>query len=479
VEQQFLVIDCSVTPARVAVVVVREDRATVIESFDHALLSPRVVESDAGSDNDLDDQQYVSQTIFDQTLFESLRDRLTLSWEQLLVIAPPEDTLFLYLSLPFRDRKTAQRVLPLEAQDLVPFDLSEFHLDYAIRPNEEDGGDVRAGFISKRILTELLQACRPAGFEPSLIVPPSSALCGLLALIPGLDSEAVAFLYGEAEVYSLLVCIDGFPWYERIISRTTTANSLMSEILMSLRSRDASSRKVLSHLFIVGEVPEAADLGSLLSIEITKVTTEPAASLCQLGAVLLADTYRSPHPTNFRSGAFAYSPLLKEVVRGGKALIPVALQALVVAGSVLLGTFLVRMMSLSNLEATLRDQITSTIPGMTALPGEELSTLKNQIQNLQAQLQDLDSPSERSALDILTDIAKYVPLSSDVSIRKVSIKGDRVVIEGTAPDYSAVDKIEKGLRRRKQLFCRLRREQASSGGAVSQRGFLFDLRICS
>jgi hypothetical protein len=137
------------------------------------------------------------------------------------------------------------------------------------------------------------------------------------------------------------------------------------------------------------------------------------------------------------------------------------------------------MMSLSSLEATLRDQITSTIPGMAALPGEELSTLKNQIQNLQAQLQDLDSPSERSALDILTDIAKYVPLSSDVSIRKVSIKGDRVVIEGTAPDYSAVDKIEKGLRRRKQLFCRLRREQASSGGAVSQRGFLFDLRICS
>jgi hypothetical protein len=480
VEQKFLIIDCSVSPARVAVFSVSNARSLLVESFEQTVI--RSIDTQGANlsseKSETQDAQQNIESSFDPQAFVTIATQVEEKWEEALVILPGTETLFLHLSLPFSDRKSIQKVISLEIQDLVPFEINDFHTDFSMR-QAESGSKVRVAVAPRQELNDLLNACRTAGIEPSFIIPPSTAGTGLLTLIPGIEKGCVAVVYGSEQLYTVLILQDGIPIYERIIPGKSTTNTPLSEVLLAIHSSDAEVGDQLNQLFTVGHVPEADELGTLLGVEVTSVATEPGLCLAQLSSVLLSDEYTGPRPTNFRSGTYSYSPLAKELIRGGKGLIPITLKAAALAGAVILGTYLTRSFLIKDLEATVRRQILETVPDLAALPGEELSTLKNQMQSLQGQLQDLGSPSERSPLDILVEIAKYVPLGEEVSIRRVNIKGDRVVLEGTAPDYSAVDRIEKSLRRRKQLFCRLRREQASSGGAVSQRGFLFDFQICN
>jgi len=52
-------------------------------------------------------------------------------WTAVSVIIPPHDHLALNLNLPFGDAKNLNRIVDLEVQDVVPFELDDFLVQYA------------------------------------------------------------------------------------------------------------------------------------------------------------------------------------------------------------------------------------------------------------------------------------------------------------------------------------------------------------
>jgi len=423
--------------------------------------------------------------------FRKLIHSFTVPWSQSILVIPSHDYLSLNLELPFNDAKNINKVLDLEVQDMVPFDLDEFLTGHHYLSSINGSlHDIHVSIISKAYLQNILRITRSVGLEPYIVSTPASALGALFYLSQELFSPNSAVIFSEKNCLHMIIQIGGQVRQDRLIRFANQVNSkneanYLTDLKLTISRAEKRYEQELKDVYVLGNSIDKLALQKSLgkavhSLNLSDIITDNVeeAGLAGLAAAFAEDNNPPPILTNFRTKEFSYRPQLRELYEGARKLLPFFLLTVILAIVCTVAVFHFRESRLTTVQAALNSQVNEALPGANIPKGEELSFLQTQNQLLEAELQDLGSPSRFSVLDALLELSKDMPESDEVTVTAINIRGNRVQIEGNIPSYAAADTIERRLRRNKAVYCRVRKDSSVSPGGRGGVGYKFDIWLC-
>lgn len=484
-----LSLDLSSPIVRATVVSVSGNNLTLLESHERSLSNP-LFPTPPPSNQSSNSQTIESVPIPEE--IKSLLIEMKTPWRSAVVTIPSDQGLSINISLPFKDTRQIQRVLALEIQDLIPFEVADFHLATALStPSNEDdvGCDIRVDLTRKAFLRGLLLSLRDLGVDPRVVAFPSSAVSTLLHLAPGYFSPNCALLWSSEAGITVVGSVDGQPRASRNLSLPNNQeqkSGLLREIRLFIGHVERRYEVALEKIYIVGDVFSEAELKEFLGRDFEFVEpneffkTKASGTQGHLSALLAyqATVPQAQAQSNFRTGEFQFRPQLKELIAGLKTLIPftaIFIASLVAAVG---GTYLANASKISALQDALHERIKKTIPSFSAPPGQELSTILNQTQKIEEQLKDLGSLATLSPLEAFLAISQDLPGNLGLNVTELSIRETRVLVKGTAPDYGTLDKIESVFKKKSNIYCAIDVKNSAAGGRSANIGFDVTLTLC-
>jgi hypothetical protein len=495
----------------------KRDLSSLFESVGSAL---RGAPSSKGSENASDGQESgitegdVSE---DGTTTDPLHDivreslatlRATLQtfdeWTAVSVIIPPHDHLALNLNLPFGDSRNLDRIVDLEVQDVVPFELDDFLVQYApLGPMSQGGAavdmkgqtatafDVHVGLMPRLFVKNILYLCKAAGIEPNIMTVPSSALGSVYHLGRDFFSSNSAVVFNRGDEFSMAVFINGEVRVERVLYASKLVGAAPKEndhplkavftalkLMLAATERRYGNR--VENVYLLGREVKGSNLQQLFGRPIQGIQMRDfiksdgaTGGLSPLGAPFAADETELAPLSNFRSREFSFTPKFSEFLR---AFIGTAKYLRIAVGAVMIGvlcTYLVRAYTISTIQASLTKQIATVIPGFTAPPSEIRSALMSAEGKLTEELGVLASPAKVSPLDALLEILKLLPQNDTVTINSIKISGTKAQITGTAPQLSAIETVGKALKANNGVFSKV----TATPGSSRQGKFNFTVEL--
>lgn len=388
-----------------------------------------------------------------------------------IAILPTRSYFSVPLSLPFTDPKKIAKVLPSEVQDLCPFEIDDFLLTERTFATAQ-GVTVDVSGMEKNEVRKALSICTHAGLTATMLVSPTSVLCGFSALVAADPlPESYVVIFAGITYTALAFFNEGRLIKEHLFPARLESPEVKQLIKCAVLDCCGDD---LARVFVIGEYRINFEIPNS---DVIHVDCQGAWSLSQCASAAMMDPHLNTELANFRVGALRYNPL----ARAAKLLTPKLLPpvgAFLLALCLILGSlYWVRSYRIDALQDEISGIVASQIPLLNAPRGEERNVLQNQLQITEQQLSELGNPSERTAFATLGDISRFFPPDSDIKIRKLVINGDKVTIEGTAPKYENVDKVKDRLRRKRKIFCNI--ESATRGGQKDGKTFTFDIRMCA
>lgn len=430
-----------------------------------------------------------------------------------VLIIPTPGYLSLNLDLPFSEPKQIQKILDFEVQDRVPFETTEFLIEHRVLPLPEgltrsEGHDVHVSIIPRKFMSAVLKVCKAAQFEPLIVTTPASCLEGLFVLAPEYFSDNSGVLYAIGDQVHMGLRIHGRMRMDRILVRSPALGSssfgsseplkqLGTELKLSLVAAETRYAVKIDTLYALGDSLEPRELSSHVGRLVESVTLadlfgadSPAASTPNPSPAALAAPFAQDDPpqsilTNFRTREFSYSLQLSELLSGLRRLGPSAAAVAMIAAVWLLGSYIYRDITLQNLTQEMARALESHAPDIVFEPGQEVAAITTENAKLDRALESLGSGSldQFTALDILREISQVMPNNPGITVRGISIKGNRVKLVGSAPEYKDVEAIERALKRSRSMKFRAKPPELSAGlgaqpgGARSGQNFTFDIRV--
>jgi len=467
----------------------------------HAEQSEPEETSDEGGDAEQDPLYEVARESI-----ETLRSSLggLGEWTAVSVIIPPHDHLALNLNLPFGDARNLDRIVDLEVQDVVPFELDDFLVQYAplgpmsqgnaaldIKEQATTAYDVHVGLMPRVFVKNVLYLCKAAGIEPNIMTVPSSALGSVYHLGKDFFSSNSAVVFNRGDEFSMAVFINGEVRVERVLyaSRLVAAaqqeaehplKAVFTALKLMLAATERRYGTRVENVYLLGREVKGANLQQLFGRPIQGIQMRDFiksegsfGGLSPLGAPFAADDSTLTPLSNFRSREFSFTPKIGEFLRafvGTTKYLGIALGAVVIA---VLCTYLVRAYTIGAIQRSLTKQISSVIPGFTA-PGSEIrSALMEAESSLTKELGVLASPAKVSPLDALLEILKLLPQNDTITINSIKISGTKAQIAGTAPQLSAIETVGKALKANSGVFSKV----TATPGTSAQGKFNFTVEL--
>ena len=495
------VLSIDASGSTVRAVVVRLDQRTleVVESRSfsaHALFQPELSHLQNGHPES--GPTPAEQPKIDSgSLFGDELRKFKSSWDSAVIVLPPGEGLSLNLNLPFGDRRSLQRILALEVQDVVPFDLNEFLIDHRSVGSLNSGGfDVHVGLVPRWQVKRAIDACRSGGVEPLVVSTASAALGGAFLLAPEYFSANSAILCVSRETISLAVRINGQLCLDR--AQLTSASpddklykNALSEMRLALAAAERRYGITIEKIYLIGGIP--SEIQRLFGRPVEKINisefvraSDEDASIAGFAAIFGQESESPRILTNFRVSEFSYNPRIKELVYAVRDLRYYVAATVLFCILAVIGLYSVRAYHIKRMRAALAEQIVRVVPDAAIDKDNPVVSLSGLAGQLEKQLKDLVSPGGVSPLEVWSNLSKVMPSNSQVSIAKLRIKGNKIEIEGSAPDYNAIDQLHDAFQQNANLdqhfFCRPRKEQkGSSGGLVgagNQRQFMIEVLVC-
>ncbi|MDZ4787272.1 MAG: hypothetical protein SGJ02_14465 [bacterium] len=496
-----LSIDLSSNSARATVVAVSGNVLRVIEShtceINEASLSQLYLAKDS-AENVLE-KSPTSSSLPEPllTLFNQIRS----PWRSSVLTLPANHGFSINVSLPFADPKQIAKVLSLEVQDLIPFELNEFHLSStssSVKAANEDGQglDVRVDLTQKAFLKGILSIFQKNGIDPRIVGLPTHVLASLVSLAPNYFDENCALIWVTEDSCTVLGVINKTPSSARTIPTKNSFNNLplsKKEILREARlfigHVERRYETSLSKIYVIGDNIDTVLIKETLARDLEYINPEDfikdtATSDTMIISAALA--YQAMLPTaktisNFRCGEFQFRPQFKEIISGLKSLTPYIFGFLGAVLFGLLAQYYSNTHKIATFQTAMRDRIKKTIPSFNAPVGQEVSTISAMTQKIEEQLKELGSLSTLSPLEAFLAISEDLPSNLNIAINEVGIKETRITLKGTAPDYGTLDKIEQTFKGKKETYCTIGIKDNSSGSRTSNSGsvgFELTLQLC-
>ncbi len=421
-----------------------------------------------------------------------------------ILIIPTDEYLSLNLDLPFSDNRQIQKILELEVQDRVPFDTSEFLLEHrslnGLSGNPRaHGHDVHVSIVPRKLLSRVTRICKGASFEPLIITTASSILEGLFILAPDYFKDNSAVILVRPPFVYVALQVDGRVRVDRVINaeqltgdESERIRSLSTELRLTLVSVETRYGVKIDSVYALGDGINLRELQQHLgrnveSVDISELVNLPPETrgISALGVPFAYDD--TPHQilTNFRTREFSYSLQLSELVHGLRKLAPLFAITFFCSLLLVVGSYFFRETKIDLMEANIHEAISASFPGTSIGIGEEVSVIQAENSKLDKALESLGSGSldQYTALDVLREISVVMPTNPAITIRNIAIRGNRVKISGSAPEYKDVEAIERALQRNRSMKFRAKPPEITAGmgsipgGARSSQNFTFDIRV--
>jgi hypothetical protein len=429
------------------------------------------------------------------TELRSALAQLDPSWTATAVILPQHEFLGLNLDLPFNDPKNLDRIVDLEVQDVVPFELESFFIQYAplstagtgsnLAPAVEPsrGHDVHIGMLPRVVVHNVLEVCKRAGLEPNILTVPSSAIGAAYQVAKDFFVGNSAIVYNRGDEYCIAIYINGAVRVERSVyasqvlsavtpgKREDNLHHIFTALKLILASAERRYSARVEKVYLLGREVKAANAAQLFGRPLEGLplsdlfsSKEQASGIAPLTAVFAQDDAISAPLSNFRTREFSFTPRISEFIRaltGTRRHVVRALLAMGLAAAVVYGS---RAFILYSSQNALTKQIQRVIPSFASEPNQVRENLAKAESKLAEELGAFGSRSKLSPADAFLQIVKSVPTGGDVSITSLRVSGVRAQISGSGSDLSATERFKKAIEAQRDMFSKVELKTSPAGG---------------
>lgn len=419
-------------------------------------------------------------------------EKLEPVWTSSALLVAPDSYHSLNLELPFNDDKNVIKVLSLEAQDRLPFNIDEFFIEHKVlgaRPDNQY--DVHVTLTRKDEIGLLLNYCQQAGLDPMAISTVPSLLEARVALDPDRFSPTSAYLSLHGSNVFLAFRVDGQFKSDRVFRSTgLSIVDIVSEVRRSIGSAEARYSTPFDELWFDNESSlqrpadtEGLDIEALENalaknlkapIKLFSAGGKSSASLTDGFAIFCQDGKSSKLMVNLRSGQFSQTLRWGALWKLTSSVLPYFLVLAFASVAILIAIYFIREKEIENLQANVISKVQPLLGDAKLAPGQLVKTIQAANDTIEKQLKDLGSPSKFSSLDVLSEVTKDFSSVKDVSITAVTIRGTQLTVTGTSATYENVDALEKVLQSKRTLYCRPSKQVSGTG----VRQFTFTIALC-
>jgi len=418
------------------------------------------------------------------TTVEEIRTTLAAfnqGWTGITVIVPQHDHLSLNLELPFGDPRNLDRIVDLEVQDVVPFELDEFSVQYssigavssnlAEAPAASPNYDVHVGILPRPVVRNSLELCKAAGLEPNIITVPSSAIGAAYHLAKDFLKSNSAIVYNRGDEYSVAIAVNGEVRSERAVYASQIISALPAErkeerlqhvftaIKLILTAVERRYNTQIEKVYLLGREVKGAHAQQLfgrplegISFQDLFKSSNSAVGLSPLGSLYAVDAAQLSPLSNFRAREFSFAPRIGEFIRalfGARRYAGIMAGAIVVA---LVVTYGARDFMLRSAHSALVEQVGRVIPNFSAEPGQVSGELKKSVTSLSAELGVFGSQAKFSPADAFLEVVKNLPSGNDFVITAIRVPGTTVEVTGKVGELSALGRFVNTLKAKSEMF---------------------------
>jgi len=494
----------------IAAIVAVDDKVSILEQYE---LSLSLIQENNDPQSEQDEEE--SHTIWNCFSFENFASALEQlvnliqnSYTRSVLIIPSNNYFSTSLSVPFLNQKAIEKILDLEIQDIIPFDITDFHVSQNILNSTEDGDyEIHASVISKELIFNLLQSCKKFGIEPYIITTRATTLANIFQLTRDkLDTNNIALIDYSDSVLSICILKEGEPYYDRMIKiqeLSSTKQNVLSEldrqVKLTLIAFEHKYSVKLDSLFYLNYPPltrhnfggslfNSTDDTDQTDLETVKKALDPRnilnnssmAFIWCAAAAMYAKDYSAPIPlTNFRVRTFAYRQQFKECFSALKVLMPYCIVLLVLLSIMLFIIYKQKDVRIHNTSQAIEQEISHCIP--TLGHGSKIDEVLQKREDLERELKNLKSETVLTPLEaysaISSDIALVKKKNKELTISSLRITQNRAVFMIQTQEYEGKSLLERVLRRKKDLYCNVTSRETGSGRSIS-KNFEFSLEFC-
>ncbi len=407
-------------------------------------------------------------------------------WTAISVILPQNDFLSLNLDLPFSDAKNLDRIIDLEVQDVVPFELEPFFVQYASLGASNEGStslkapssgqqfDVHVGILPRVVVKNVLDIFKEAGLEPNVLTVPSSAIGAVYQLAKEFLPTNSAIVYNRGDEYCIAVSINGEVRVERSVyasqilsavspeKRQENLQHIFTALKLILASAERRYGMKIDKVYLLGRQVKGANTHQLfgrplegLPLEDVLKSSTGQLGISALGAVFAQDEASTAPLSNFRSREFSFTPRIAEFVRallGTKRAVARSLLAVVLALGAVYG---VRTYLISSYEQELISRIKRVIPAFPVQPERVRENLMDAVNKVSEELGALGSRAKVTQPEAFVEVVKSIPTNGDIAVTSIRVSGVRIQISGNAAELSPIERFMKVLDGRKDIFSKV------------------------
>jgi hypothetical protein len=392
----------------------------------------------------------------------------------------------LNLDLPFADAKNLDRIIDLEVQDVVPFELEPFFVQYASLGAASDNSaalktsatgqqfDVHVGILPRVVVKNVLDIFKAAGLEPNVLTVPSSAIGAVYQLAKEFLTTNSAIVYNRGDEYCIAVSINGEVRVERSVyasqilsavspdRRQENLQHIFTALKLILASAERRYGAKVDKVYLLGRQVKGANTHQLfgrplegLPLDDILKSSTGQLGISALGAVFAQDETTTAPLSNFRSREFSFTPRIAEFVRallGTRRAVLRSLSAVILAAGIVYGA---RSYLISSYEQELISRIKKVIPSFPEQPERVRENLMDAVNKVSEELGALGSRAKVTQPEAFIEVVKSIPTNGDIAVTSIRVSGVRIQISGNAAELSPIERFMKVLDGQKDIFSKV------------------------
>ena len=435
----------------------------------------------------------------DLEILRNAVESLETPWYDSLVLLGSGETLSLNLNLPFKDPKQIERIVSLEVQDEVPFDIEDFQVaTYLPNSSASSETEVHISLAPKELITKVLALCQEVDLDPQIICANDTALASFLNLAPKYFAREAALIGFDGQGYSVVFASNGSARCSTYVqthsgvsaSSTGSFNSDQSEDILRVLKLAYSSLQNSSgiHPTKAYVLPNPIDINSIQkalgcvveALEVKEFVKNPFG-LDSLATVATTSNSLKLNKifANFRCGELSYSPQLSGLLKVGREIRPYFLTFFVMLMLSYFGLNTIRNARIDALQAQSTEMIKQYFPESELSGSATKGQIDLSINNLRQRLEELASFTAVSPLKVLHSLSQDLNMpESKAKVYQLQIKDNRINIKGSAPRYSDIDQLKATLEKIPSRYCSVEFSDNRSNVPKGNRGFELKIEHC-
>lgn len=399
---------------------------------------------------------------------------------EVVVSLPPNLLFHKFLSVPFRDRRRIEKVLPSELEAHLPLNLEEIVFDFALLGRSRTDGRVFVAGSKRQHVKGVIDLLKEEGLDPTRVQSSLVALGQVLEFGRAESPGRRGFIHLGEDHSSMGVMEGGVIGIGHSVWMGPNGAGAPAALIRNLRqflSHDAAASTAPIDRFFVSGDPDRGDvlrepLMEELGIRIEPMSFVQAASAAEAARIPAREQQRAVVALGCALSALDTAPWARLNLRRGEMeyhrsatawrsqwKIPIVLAAVLVGVLAVDGLtrFVMRAGRAGRIREQVRAEYVQLVPDAASVPaGKELVDFRSRLKAMETEASFLrgGGSSGPTALDVLTEISRLLPEEGDAAaeagggkavVHAMKIEEEKGSLEGRADSFSDAERVQQAL----------------------------------